>query len=108
VSIPVELNELPAQISQLGSRALLVTSSSDGPPHVSSVIVTFENDNLAMRVGRKTRVNLTANRAATLVWPEVDGEHCLIVDGIAPEAAADPLLVRPTSAILHRLAQAAS
>jgi hypothetical protein len=106
VSIPVDLADLPARISQLGASALLVTNSADGPPHVSSVVVACENGNITMGAGRRTRANTAANPAVTLVWPAVDGEHCLIVDGRASDATSDPLLMVPASAVLHRLAKA--
>jgi hypothetical protein len=39
------------------------------------------------------------------VWPgATDDEYCLIVDGIAIDATAEPFAVRATSAVLHRLA----
>ena len=106
MSIPVDLADLPARISELGASALLVTNSVDGSPHVSSVVVTCERAHLAMGVGRRTRVNTAANPAITLVWPAVDGEHCLIVDGRARDAISEPLVMVPASAVLHRLAQA--
>ena len=107
MSIPVDLADLPTQISQLGSSALLVTNSGEGPPHVSSVVVTSERGVLAMGAGRRTCVNVGVNPAMTLVWPAVDGEHCLIVDGRAEDATSEILTMLPTSAVLHRLAKAA-
>jgi hypothetical protein len=104
VSIPVELADLPTHIARIGPSALLVTNSSAGPPHVSSVAVTLDGDNLTMGAGRKTRANAGANPAVTIVWPAVDGEHCLIVDGQARDTTSDPFAIVPTSAVLHRLA----
>jgi hypothetical protein len=109
VSIPVELAALHDQISKCGPSALLVTTSSDGPPHVSSVIVTFDADNLAMRVGNKTRDNATEHPAVALVWTAgLDEGFCLIVDALArpTPTPSETLVVVPTSAVLHRLAQA--
>jgi hypothetical protein len=106
VSIPVDLADLPARISQLGAGALLVTNSPDGPPHVASVVVAYESGNITVGAGRRTRANAVANPAMTLVWPAVDGEHCLIVDGRALDATREPLLMVPTAAVLHRLAKA--
>ncbi len=104
MTIPVELTDLPSHIARLGAHALLVTNSTDGPPHVASVIVTVDRDDLVMGAGRRSRANAVASPAVTLVWPEVDGEHCLIVDGTAGGGSAEPFRVRPASAILHRLA----
>jgi hypothetical protein len=104
VSIPVELADLPAQVARFGSRALLVTNAIDGPPHVASVVVTLEARELSMRAGRSTRANVTANPAVTIVWTVgSEPDHCLVVDGTALDASADTLIVRPTSAVLHRL-----
>ena len=106
MSIAVDLAELPAAVARFGSSALLVTSSTDGPPHISSVLVTFDCDNLTMRVGRKTLANVAERPVVTLVWPGTpDGDYCLIVDAAAQEAPAATLLLRPTSAVLHRLAK---
>jgi hypothetical protein len=106
VSVAVELDALPEQIARFGRRAFLVTNSSDGPPHLASVVVTFEGDDLAMGAGRKTRANAASRPAVTLMWTApAETEHCLIVDGTAHDADAETFLVSPTSAILHRLAQ---
>jgi hypothetical protein len=105
VSIPVELADLPAQVARFGSRALLVTNSIDGPPHVASVVVTLEQRDLSMRAGTKTRANVNANPAVTIVWTAgSEADHCLVVDGTALGASAETLIVSPTSAVLHRLA----
>ena len=103
MSISVELSELPVHISRVGSRAFLITNSTDGPPHVASVSVSCENNKLTMGAGRKSCANAATNPAVTLVWPEVDDKHCLIVDGEVLDDAAEPFTVQPTSAILHRL-----
>jgi hypothetical protein len=106
VSITVDLAELHAEVSRFGASAFLVTTSTGGSPHVSSVLVTFERDNLAMGVGHRTRANATEHPAVTLVWPAgVNGDYCLIVDAAAQLPPAETLLVRPTSAVLHRLAK---
>lgn len=109
MSIPVELAALHDQISKCGPSALLVTTSADGPPHVSSVIVTFDADNLAMRVGDKTRANVAEHPAVALVWTAgLDEGFCLIVDAVASATPtpSETLVVEPVSAVLHRLAPA--
>jgi hypothetical protein len=107
VSIPVDLAALQDQISRIGSSAFLVTTATDGPPHISSVLVTFEGDDLAMPVGRQTRANAIAHGSVALVWSaEVEGGYCLIVDAATHDTSTETLVVRPTSAVLHRLAQA--
>jgi hypothetical protein len=105
VSVPVELDALDLQIDRFGPRALLVTTAADGPPHVSSVLVTRAGAALGMNPGRKTRANVAERPAVTLVWTAAgEDEFCLIVDGMARVDASEALLVAPTSAILHRLA----
>jgi hypothetical protein len=107
VSIPVDLAALEAEVSAFGRSALLITTSTDSHPHVASLLVRFEHDELVMNVGRRTLANAARHPAVTLVWPAPpDGGYCLIVDGAARSASpsAETLLVRPTSAVLHRLA----
>jgi hypothetical protein len=107
VSIPVDLDALRAQISRFGSHALLVTTSPEGPPHVSSVGVTIDGDRLAMGAGRKTRANVGDHPDVALVWSgEVDKDYCLIVDAVTETVVDETLVVRPTAAVLHRLASA--
>jgi hypothetical protein len=109
VSISVDLAELQAEASRFGAGALLVTTSTAGPPHVSSVLVTFDGEELAMRVGRKTRVNVSEHAAITLVWMSGgDPDYCLIVDALAREEAEETIVAHPTSAVLHRLAGGAT
>ncbi len=107
VSIPVDLAALRAQIQRFGSNAILVTTSDDGPPHVSSVVVTFAGDDLAMGAGRRTRANVAQHPDVALVWTaEIDPDYCLIVDAVVDEPPGESLIVRPTAAVLHRLASA--
>jgi hypothetical protein len=107
VSVVVDLATLPAQIERFGPRALLVTTSAGGPPHVASVVVRVAGDRLEMGAGRKTRANATERPEVVVVWIAPDeNEHCLVLDGRAEETAAGELAVTPTSAVLHRLAGA--
>jgi hypothetical protein len=106
VSISVDLAALADEVLRFAPGAFLVTTSSEGPPHVSSVRVTFEAGYLAMRVGRRTRINVEEHPAVSLVWPNGNAEYCLIVDGDAQAGHSDALLVAPKSAVLHRLATA--
>jgi hypothetical protein len=65
--------------------------------------VTFDGEDLVMRVGRTTQLNASEHPAVTLVWVAGgDAEFCLIVDGVA-RAADETLLAHPASAVLHRL-----
>lgn len=107
MSVAVDLTALQAQILQFGPSALLVTTSTDAAPHVASVLVTFDGDTLAMRVGRQTRANAAAYPMVALVWPAgSEGDYCLIVDATARDVAGETLLAQPTAAVLHRVAHA--
>jgi hypothetical protein len=109
VSIPVDLAALADQISRCGSSALLVTTSTTGPPHIASVIVTLDGECLVMRAGKKTHANAAEHPAVALVWTAgLDDGYCLIVDAIAQQelVPAETLVVEPTAAVLHRLAAA--
>jgi hypothetical protein len=105
VSVVVDLAELAVHIERFGPRAFLMTSASEDPPHVASVLVTMKGDDLVMRAGRRTLANAEARPAVTLVWSSPnEHEHCLIVDGTAQRATDEHLVVSPSSAVLHRLA----
>jgi hypothetical protein len=107
VSIPVDLAALPDQISRFGPGAFLVTTAIDGSPHIASVVVAIGDGTLTMGAGRRTRANVAHHAAVVLMWTSgADRDHCLLVDGTAttPAAESETLTVRPTSAVLHRLA----
>jgi hypothetical protein len=107
VSVPVDLAVLPAEVARFGARAIIVSNSPAGPPHVASVLVTVAGTKLTMGAGRKTRANAQHSPAVALVWTSADdNDHCLIVDGTVEEHGSDEFVVVPTSAILHRLAVA--
>ncbi len=109
MSVAVDLATLHEQIERFGARALLASTAADGPPHVSSVLVTVEVGVLIMGAGRKSRANAAAHPAVSVVWTHAnEHEYCLIVDGLAAENDAGAFVVTPTSAILHRLANLGS
>jgi hypothetical protein len=113
VSVAVELDALRARVDEFGAHAYLVTVGEDRLPHVVSVVVTCgegeEADRLLMRGGRRTGANLAASPAATLLWPPAPGgAYSLIVDGTGEVSPTDEgaVAVRPSAAILHRVAGA--
>ena len=107
MSIPVDLAALQAQITRFGAGAILVTTADDGSPHIASVVVTLAGDSLAMGAGRTTRANVARRPAVALVWSgPIDPDYCLIVDATVDEPPGESLVVRPTAAVLHRLAVA--
>jgi hypothetical protein len=113
VSVSVSLDDLHQRIDACGLRAFLVTVSDGGEPHVVSVVVRRDSDAVAFEAGRTSRANLGARPTATLLWPPrhidgADGEYSLIVDGQADaDGDRDAVTVRPTAAVLHRIAGSA-
>jgi hypothetical protein len=75
------------------------------------VVVRRDGDTLAFDAGRTSRANLAARPTATLLWPSRpfdDGEYSLIVDGDGVVTGdGDEVTVRPTAAVLHRIAGSA-
>jgi hypothetical protein len=108
MSVPVDLAALRAQIARYGANAFLVTTAdAGGPPHLSSVLVEATGDELTMGCGKTTRANVATRPDVALLWPE--GPHrgyCLIVDALAQDGGGPTLTVRPTAAVLHRVAGA--
>jgi hypothetical protein len=135
MSVPVDLQVLRDRLGDFGSRAFLVTVGDDGRPHVVSVHVGVDGDLLVVAAGRRTTANVRARPDVTLLWAapispgvSVDatdtgcgdatlepgdtvalGEYGLIVDGAGELIDADPpsVAIRPTAAVLHRLADTA-
>jgi hypothetical protein len=109
VSVPVALDELGRRLDELGSHPFLVTTSADRRAHVVSVTAPFDGSRFAVPAGRTSRANAAVNDAVTLLWPGAGGPYALIVDGTAQVDAdtdAEILMVTPTRAVLHRLADA--
>jgi hypothetical protein len=108
VSIPADPADLAGQIQARGDSAQLVTVTAEGRPHVVAVRVEPTGEGLAMAAGTTTRANVGVNPGVTLLWPPGAGqEYTLVVDG---DASADHdrevVTVRPSSALLHRVAHA--
>ena len=137
MSVPVDLQALRDRLGEFGSRAFLVTVGDEGRPHVVSVHVGTDGDRLVVSAGRRTSANVAARPDVTLLWPapaptgqdvvfdrgdsgcgdaplrpgdpaRLD-EYGLIVDGAGELVDADPpaVAIRPTAAVLHRLADTA-
>lgn len=107
MSVPVGLDELRATVSGFDRDPYLVTVDPDGRPRTVAVSVRWRADEFVMTPGARTRRNGTERPLVSLVWPPpaADG-YTLIVDGHVEgdDGAADSerLVVRPTSAVLHR------
>ncbi|HEX4491943.1 MAG TPA: hypothetical protein VH914_12115 [Acidimicrobiia bacterium] len=60
-----------------------------------------------MGCGKTTRANVGAHPEVSLLWPPgPDPGYCLIVDAVAQGEPGSTLTVRPTAAVLHRVAGA--
>ena len=104
MSVAVSLEELERRIEEFGRLAFLVTTDGAGS-HVVSVSVTFDGTQISIVAGRTSRANIDAMATATLLWPGGEGPYGLIVDGDA-RTDGDAVWLRPTRAVLHRLADA--
>jgi hypothetical protein len=107
VSVPVALDELERRLDAFGSHPFLVTTSADRRAHVVSVSAPFDGSRFAVPAGRTSRANAATKDAVTLLWSGAGGPYALIVDGTAEvDADTEILMVTPTRAVLHRLADA--
>lgn len=110
VSLLVPVSLLAEHLVERGPRAHLVTVGADGAPHVTSVLVSWSDDELIIPSGRTTVENAVARPAVTLLWSAPPGgSYTLLVDGLASVRADDAdstLSIRPAKAVLHRVADA--
>ena len=107
MSIPVALGELHAAIAERGPGVYLLTVSDDARPHAVHVVVRWEDDALAIEVGKRSAANAAARPAVSLLFPvRTADDYSLIVDGTATvveATGAQPRLrILPTQAVLHR------
>jgi hypothetical protein len=111
VSIEVPLDELAAEVDRRGAGYLL-TSTTEGRPHVMHVRFTVDDGELRVRIGRSASANIAAQPAVTMLWSPVDAasedpaeSYSLIADGTAVvEHGGDgPVaVVATTHAVFHR------
>ncbi|MGQ0626384.1 MAG: hypothetical protein ACT4PP_17265 [Sporichthyaceae bacterium] len=102
MSIPVPLADLPATIAKYGFAYLLTVTDEAGAWVRSTHVRTSDGVLTLYDGGRRTRDNVTARPAITLLWPpaEPDG-WTLLVDGKA-SVAGEVITVDPSRAVLHR------
>jgi hypothetical protein len=110
MSRPVPLHELRAALAERGGHAYLLTVSDDALPHAVHASVRWEEDVLAVDVGKRSAANAAARPSVSLLYPVRDGgDYSLIVDGTAVVTTRDGgqwVLITPTRAVLHRPAAA--
>ena len=110
MSIPVPLERLRAAVAERGPNAYVLTVSDDGRPHAVHAPVRWQDDVLAVDVGRRSAANATVRPAVSLLFSiRTDDDYSLIVDGsaaVVSDADAHRLLVTPAKAVLHRPAPA--
>ena len=108
MSIPVEVEALPETIARYGPATFLLTTSDDGRPHATHVVVEVDGPRLRCPLGRRTARNGAAQPLVSFLWPPNEpGGYSLIVDG---EIAVEPAVcdgdahgvVTATKAVLHR------
>ena len=101
----MSLEELARRVEEFGPVGFLVTADGSSS-HVVSVTATFDGERFLVPAGRSSQRNVASSSIATLLWPTpTGGPYCLIVDGEA-SVDGDDVVVRPTRAVLHRLADA--
>src|SRR5690606_10900621 len=102
MSIPVDLDNLVDALAHYRF-AYLLTVTDKGTPHAMQVNAVLQGSDLVLsNFGRRTRGNVLARPAVSLLWPpESPADYSLIIDG---EAAldGDSLRLTPTRAVLHR------
>ncbi|MEO8692806.1 MAG: hypothetical protein ABI658_04765 [Acidimicrobiales bacterium] len=102
MSIAVALDHLGDEMARFGASAFVLTTSDDGRPHISHVVVTHDGGVLTCTVGRRSAENAATRAQIAVLWPphEADG-FSLIVDADAAVEGSQ-LRMTPTKAVLHR------
>lgn len=107
MSQPVDLTALRGAVAEQGPITYLVTVNDDGTAHVTSVVVRYDDDHLAVGTGRRTRANIERRPQVTLLWPPgPDPAYSLIVDATVVAVDGEDAVLEPQAAILHRVASA--
>jgi len=105
MSVPVDLAELAEHLRHYDF-AYLMTVGDDQRAHAVAVRPALDGSVLQVRgLGRRTRANLEARPAISMVWPPFEhGGYSLILDGRAA-LAGEAATVTPEHAVLHRPAE---
>lgn len=106
VDAPVALSALTEQIQRFGTFAYAITADPEARSHVVSVMAGWQGGEIVFTAGPRTSGNVETSRSVTLLWPAPALEpYSLIVDGEG-EVGGGSVTVRPTRAVLHRVAGA--
>jgi hypothetical protein len=110
MSIGAGASELRLQAESYGPVAYLVTVGDGRRPHAVSVVLAWSGDDLTTAAGTRTAANIGDGAVVTLLWPPPPGgDYSLIVDGdavVAVGSSGPQVVVRPRSAVQHRVATA--
>ena len=109
MSVRVEIDELAERLDEFGVTPYLLTTSADGRPHATHIVVGLVGRELVCGVGRKSAQNAADRAAVCLLWPPTEtGGFSLLVDGDAVVDSGNDetqLRITPIAAVLHRNAK---
>ena len=92
MSVRVEISEVRDRLVEFGAAPYLLTTSPEGRPHATHVVVVFDGERLECDAGRKTARNASVNAGVCLLWPPCEpGGFSLLIDGDATVWERDPL-----------------
>jgi hypothetical protein len=112
MSIAVSLDGLRDAVAGFDRAPYLLTVSDDGRPHAVAVPVSWRDDDLVAVVGRRSATNAATRPLVSLVFaaPDASGFSLIVDTTVAfpplPADGGSELVLRPTSAVLHRPARA--
>ena len=106
MSVRVEISEVRDRLVEFGAAPYLLTTSPEGRPHATHVVVVFDGERLECDAGRKTARNASVNAGVCLLWPPCEpGGFSLLIDGdatVGSHGETTVLSIVPTAAVLHR------
>ena len=102
MSIPVEVDQIAAEMDRYGASAFVVTVRDDGTPHIAHVTFGAADGVLTCPASRTAALNVAERPSMSVLWPPFeDSGYSMIVDG---EASVDGevMSIAPTNGVLHR------
>lgn len=99
-------DDLRKEIADCSTDPHLLSIGDDGRPHAVAVGLSWEDDRLLIRAGKRSLANVAARKLVSVLWvPSVAGGYSLIVDGegVVQGSGDDArIVVNITRAVLHR------